>query len=527
MKNFKNMQALKNFEALSLNFTKFFKISDFPILLATLVFFSLRILLTRGTTYDFSPVYSFMQYVDPELIESNLVDALFNNRNYPPGPSALYWFLIQFGIQSGFIARIIATGLSFLVFISIYRLFRSLKIPATINLGSLSILWLANVDVIIMENTFHYSFFSTCFFLLSIISLVKFLTDRLTSQLVNAVFYLSCFSLFRGTIPPIIMISLTTFVIYQILKSRKMNSAGTSKKAVCVLLLTLTINSGIFVNYTFRLHQLSTSQMASPMIYQLMTSQSPADSLLIYAKENGYPSYLSKSSPFVPFSRLEELGVIAPELTGSALRDTKIRKTGQPNWSYEGYGDVFSQAAKLGVGYAFDHPREYWNGVRWQFNLISLSMSCQVGFRSQIKNYDEWFRQRILLERSLIKDCQSGIYTGRQQLVNYLINLFLLLYLPANLTLLMLWRLSGAREKNKTSQVLLRFKYFITNPTSRKQVIAFFITSNAAFLLFFVTTFVAFGEQARYKFEYLQLVALSLVLFAYIFRNFMKMNSSN
>lgn len=462
----------------------------FSFAFTALIFFISRLIISLRTTYDVDPLYVFMQYVDPELIRDAPFDTILNNRNFPPGPSILYLICNIFPSQFLNVARLLSVVLSFLLVKNVFRFISSfLRFPNWLAFLITSIFWTLNTDVILMENTFHYAFYSTCFLILSLVAFASFQKDKSLIDLAKIAFYSTCFSLFRGTLPPLLLaIVLLGMLYYGPYKARSLKTFSSFTIMICLLW-----NSIISANYLFRLDQITTSHTAQVMMYQLLETQVGPAELTRFARDRSYPSYLQQSSPFVQFPTLQLAGATTPPETGSPVRDLSIRAYGQPNWGYEGYVEPFSAAFKLSVDYIRQKPEAYLRGLKWQTRLVPQALSCQLGFRNQIEKYDQIFRSFVLLERGNNRTCGS-IYTERQEMYIALAYFFVFFNLLSLLIITSSLKANRPSKLNSDSRIISKVNLVLIGVT----------------LVFFVlTTFLAFGEQARYKFEYFLISILS------------------
>jgi hypothetical protein len=478
--------------------------SNSYLLIIVSIFCASRLFLFFQYQFDISPVNSFMQYLDLKWIVENPVDALTNNRAYAQGPTL---FIILSNLFAGsyypFILNFISFASSLLVLVVGFRCLNML-FPSTRTWALFfTIFWTLNPEVISLEHTFHYMFYSTCYILLTLFFTSLYFDSKNVKYLFYAALCIFMFGIFRVTFPPIFLLFLLISLFYYIGRKSRDNSQLINKSYKFIALTIMVLQFLISVNCHIYLRQINSSQISSGMLHSLLLKQVGSATLKDFAAANNYPSWLGESGPYMDMQSLEKYSLGNAQHTNSVVRNSKVRSDGSPNWSNDVYKPLMQQSLFFSLHYIYKNPEPYWDGVKWQIGLTFQNLTCQVGYRNNINRYDAFFRKYIWLENGNNYRC-SSLYTGSQKLDLLAYLIFILSMFRFTLDRIFVRsKVIRSGKYNKFSQ-----KYFVI---MGGLLVGFF---------FFTSNFIGFGEQARYKFEY------KLILYAIAVLYFLKPQSN-
>jgi hypothetical protein len=348
------------------------------VLLATLISRAVYFLYF-GVRFDDEPLQFYMQYIDPELLRTTLVESLFYLRDQPPGFNLFLGVFLKLfdGHTGAFHASFVIFGL--LLAAGTYLLMVRLRMPAPYA-AIFATFFAITPGTVLYENWLFYAYPLATVMSLSALFLHRFLSDKKTldgfifcsllsiTVLMYGVFHLAWQALIVGALLLTVRANWRTIFI--------------------VGLLPLAVSGSVYVkNYVLFGNLSSNGVISGSSIVILATRELRPEELKILKEDRSLSpitwSMLDKKwsfrdyRPYVPVF----------EKTGVRLLDQEIKSSGSENYNYTGWSYIGKILTSDALYVMRRHPGAYLTHVWSNFRLYFRSSSDHHFDRGSISQY--------------------------------------------------------------------------------------------------------------------------------------------
>jgi len=285
-----------------------------------------------GIRFDITPLYWFFQFIDPQLLRTELLKSILYLHTQPPVFNLFLGSIIKLANNSETLAFALTyQAIGLIMILSLYLILRKLAIPLRIALP-LTIFFAISPPVILLENWLFYTYPVTCLLVLSVIFLNYYLDEHISTYLFLFFCTLSLIVLTRSLFHPIwFIIILIGLIAY--------NRNNAKRIILCALFPMLVIGAVYVKNYVF-FKQVGLSSWLG-MNLAKMTLTVPLEKIEPLVEKGE----LSSIATIMPFQTPETYREYAnfDTLTCKRVLDQKYKSTGSPNLNHIGYMHVSQQ----------------------------------------------------------------------------------------------------------------------------------------------------------------------------------------
>lgn len=285
-----------------------------------------------GIRFDITPLYWFFQFIDPQLLQTELLKSILYLHTQPPGFNLFLGSIIKLANNNEALAFALTyQAIGLIMILSLYLVLRKLAIPLRIALP-LTMFFAISPPVILLENWLFYTYPVTCLLVLSVIFLNYYLDEHIYTYLFLFFSTLSLIVLTRSLFHPIWFIIILIGVIAY-------NRDNAKRIILCALFPMLVIGSVYVKNYVF-FKQVGLSSWFG-MNLAKMTLTVPWDKIKPLV-EKGELSGIATIMPFQTPETYQEYANF-DTLTGIRVLDRKYKSNGFVNLNHIAYIQVSQQ----------------------------------------------------------------------------------------------------------------------------------------------------------------------------------------
>jgi hypothetical protein len=381
-----NYHAWKSIRALIIQFAQ-----NKALLFLFFLFIFSKLLIYFVLEFEFTYYLKgyLVQYLDPELLKTDLVGSIFYLHSQPP----LFNFFI------GLIENIIPTYAEqfWLIVFLIIGLFTSIylyKLMLIIGVNKaisviLTSLYMISPSTILYENLFFYTHIIVFLLLISAYSLINFIISRKPAQLILHFSFLSLCSLITGFFHIVWLIGLI-FLPYNSLKNER---PAILKSAFIPFIIVFALYMKNFILFD----NFSASSWFGMNLSKISVHQIPLEERQTLVKENKL-SELSVLPPFPSSELLENNNNFIYSNTGVPVLDQINKSSGRTNFNNSLYLGISKKAFKDSKQAIINFPEYYVEGVRKSFEIYFSPPSnykVLTNNSNKIQNYIRFFNAFI------------------------------------------------------------------------------------------------------------------------------------
>ena len=327
---------------------------------------------SSGLTFDASTPFSFMQFIDPQLLMRQLLQSLWHYHANPPLLNLTTGIALKlFGANAPLALSMAFHALGFLLAASVFAVLQTCT-RSRIVAYALTALMVFSPSFVLYENWLMYTFPSAALLGVSVYLLMRYVVSGATRWGVSFFVCLALLALTRSMFHLAWMIVITGTLSFSMPhRARHVLRCA----AVPLILVVGWYGKNYLLFGTF-----SSSTWMGLGLSNITTLTVPRSKLEPLVKEGTL-------SEFALVSRYEDTRLLFSDLNPSqdeipVLHNLK-KSTGQFNYNYLGIVDVSALYARDGFQTALHFPAEYLNGVKLSNRLFFSPTSMNAYFTAE------------------------------------------------------------------------------------------------------------------------------------------------
>lgn len=353
-----------------------------------------------GIRFDITPLYWFYQFIDPQLLKSELFNSIMHLHTQPPVFNLFLGLILKISSNHELLAfTIIYQIIGLLLALSLYILMRKLKISLFLAL-LVSIFFTMSPPAILLENWLFYTYPITFMILISTVLLHSYFEKQRTSHLVMFFSVNALIVLTRSLFHPLwFVIILIGLIIYD---------RGNSKRIFLCALLPLLFIGALYVKNYIIFKQTTLSSWFG-MNLAKMTMTIPLEKI----ESDAAAGHISGICAVMPFQEPEKYRKFSnfDTLTNIRVLDQKYKSSGFLNFNHIGYIGVSKKYLKDAKYLIRKYPKYYGLSTCKAFYAYLEPCSDTM----IIRNYNRWVIKDwvYLYENYFVGDILARVWQTR------------------------------------------------------------------------------------------------------------------